>query len=86
MSPRVGFRQPKQATRETIHVDPVALEAGSHFGATFYQQRAWIDAIVNGATVQVTAQDGLQAVRMGAAAELSAATGRAVEMSEIAGG
>lgn len=86
MSPRVGFRQPKQVTRETIHVDPVALEAGSHFGATFYQQRAWIDAILNGAPVQVTAQDGLQAVRMGAAAELSAATGRAIEMSEIAGG
>ena len=86
MSPRVGFRQPKQVTRETIHVDPVALKAGSHFGATFYQQRAWIDAILNGAPVQVTAQDGLQSVRMGAAAELSAATGRAVEMSEIAGG
>jgi myo-inositol 2-dehydrogenase / D-chiro-inositol 1-dehydrogenase len=86
VSPRVGFRQPKQVSRETIAVDKAALEAGSHFGATYFQQRAWLDAILNGAPVQVTAQDGLQAVRMGAAAELSAKTGRAVEMSEMAGG
>ena len=86
LSPRVGFRNPKNVSRQTVEVDPVALAAGSHFGATYYQQRAWIDAILNGAKVQVTAQDGLQAVRMGVAAERSAATGRAIEMSEVAGG
>jgi predicted dehydrogenase len=85
-SPRVGFMNPKNVSRRTIDVDPIALAAGSHFGATYYQQRAWIDAILNGAKVQVTAQDGLQAVRMGVAAERSAATGRAIEMSEVAGG
>jgi predicted dehydrogenase len=86
LSPRVGFRNPKNVSRQTIDVDPVALAAGSHFGATYYQQRAWIDAILNGAKVQVSAQDGLQAVRMGVAAERSAASGRAIEMSEVAGG
>jgi myo-inositol 2-dehydrogenase / D-chiro-inositol 1-dehydrogenase len=85
-SPRVGFMKPKNVSRETIAVDKAALEAGSHFGATFYQQRAWIDAILNGAPVQVTAHDGLQAVRMGAAAERSAKSGQAVLMREIAGG
>jgi predicted dehydrogenase len=85
-SPRVGFLQPKQVTREIIPVDPLALAAGSHFGATWHQQRAWLDAIVAGAPVQVDAQDGLQAVRMGAAAELSAKTGKAVEMASIPGG
>jgi myo-inositol 2-dehydrogenase / D-chiro-inositol 1-dehydrogenase len=85
-SPRVGVRQPKKVSRETVQVDKTALEAGSHFGATYYQQRAWIDAMMNGGPVQVTAFDGLQAVRMGAAAELSAKTGQAVAMADVAGG
>jgi myo-inositol 2-dehydrogenase / D-chiro-inositol 1-dehydrogenase len=85
-SPRTGFMKPKAVIRETVMVDEAALAAGSHFGATYYQQRAWLDAILHGAPVQVSAFDGLQAVRMGAAAELSAKTGRAVEMAEVAGG
>jgi myo-inositol 2-dehydrogenase / D-chiro-inositol 1-dehydrogenase len=85
-SPRVGFRKAKNVSRETISVDTAALEAGSHFGATYYQQRAWLDAILNGGPVQVSAYDGLQAVRMGAAAERSAKTGQAIEMADVAGG
>jgi myo-inositol 2-dehydrogenase / D-chiro-inositol 1-dehydrogenase len=85
-SPRVGFAKPKSISRETIHVDETALNAGSHFGATYFQQRAWIDAILNDGPVQITAFDGLQAVRMGAAAELSAKTGKAIDMKEVAGG
>lgn len=85
-SPRVGFLNPKNVNRETVSVDQTALEAGSHFGATYYQQRAWIDAILNDGPVQVTAFDGLQAVRMGAAAERSAKSGQAVEMKDVAGG
>jgi myo-inositol 2-dehydrogenase / D-chiro-inositol 1-dehydrogenase len=85
-SPRVGFRQPKKVSRETIEVDKTALEAGSHFGATYYQQRAWIDAMLNGGPVQVSAFDGLQAVRMGAAAERSAKSGQAVDLKDVAGG
>jgi myo-inositol 2-dehydrogenase / D-chiro-inositol 1-dehydrogenase len=85
-SPRAGRAMAKNVSRETITVDKTALEAGSHFGATYYQQRAWIDAMLNGGPVQVTAFDGLQAVRMGAAAERSAKSGQAVMMSDIAGG
>jgi myo-inositol 2-dehydrogenase / D-chiro-inositol 1-dehydrogenase len=85
-SPRTGFMKPKAVERETISVDKTALEAGSHFGATFYQQRAWLDAILRNGPVQITAYDGLQAVRMGTAAEKSAKSGQAVLMSEIAGG
>lgn len=84
-SPRVGFMQPKTVTRETINVDAQALAAGAHFGATFYQTRAWLDAIVNGGPVVVTAFDGLQAVRMGAAAEMSAKSGQAIMMRDVAG-
>lgn len=85
-SPRTGRAQAKMVTSETIDVDKTALEAGSHFGATFYQQRAWLDAILNGGPVKVTAYDGLQAVRMGAAAERSAKSGLAVMMKDVAGG
>jgi myo-inositol 2-dehydrogenase / D-chiro-inositol 1-dehydrogenase len=85
-SPRTGRAMAKTVSRETIVVDKTALEAGSHFGATYYQQRAWIDAILNGGPVQVTALDGLQAVRMGAAAERSAKSGQVVLMSDVAGG
>jgi myo-inositol 2-dehydrogenase / D-chiro-inositol 1-dehydrogenase len=84
-SPRVGFMNPKRVSREIVPVDEAALAAGSHFGATYHQQIAWLAAIRDGAPVLVTARDGVQAVRMGAAAEMSARLGRAVEMGEIAG-
>ena len=82
-SPRVGFGAPKKVEREKISVDETALKAGSHHGATYYQHRAFLDAILNGAPVQVTALDGWMAVAMGAAAERSAREKRVVEMSEI---
>jgi myo-inositol 2-dehydrogenase / D-chiro-inositol 1-dehydrogenase len=85
-SPRAGRQMARNVSRETIVVNKTALEAGSHFGATYYQQRAWLDAILNGGPVQITAYDGLQAVRMGAAAERSAKSGQAVMMTDIAGG
>lgn len=82
-SPRVPYGAKKHVTREVIDVDPVALAAGSHFGSTYYQQRAWLDAITKGAPVLVTAKDGLAAVAIGTAAEISARDKRVVEMSEL---
>lgn len=82
-SPRVGFRQPKRVERRVIGVDETVLAAGSHHGATYFQQRAFIDAIQKGAPVQVTARDGLRAVAIGAAAEISAREKRVVEFAEL---
>lgn len=82
-SPRVGFMNPKRVERSHVGVDRAALEAGSHHGATFYQQRAFLDAILRGAPVAVTAEDGLRAVAIGTAAEISAREHRAVEMVEL---
>jgi predicted dehydrogenase len=84
-SPRTPLGAPKQVTRETIIVDPDILNAGSHFGATYYQLCAFRDAILNGAPVQVSAEDGWRAVAIGAAAELSAKEKRSVDMSELSG-
>ncbi len=82
-SPRVGVRNPKAVTREHVAVDEAALSAGSHHGATYYQHQAFADAVRGLGPVAVTAEDGLRAVAMGAAAEISAREKRAVEMAEL---
>jgi len=82
-SPRVGFMNPKRAERRTVEVDEAALKAGSHHGSTFYQHQAFAQAIRTGHPPLVSAQDGLMAVVMGAAAERSAAEKRAVSIAEM---
>jgi len=82
-SPRVGFMNPKQVERSHVAVDPAALNAGQHHGATFYQHRAFAAAVRGDGPVAVTADDGLRAVAMGLAAETSAREHRVVEMSEL---
>lgn len=82
-SPRVGFMNPKQV--ETVHVpvDAAALEAGSHHGATYYQLEAFLKAVAGQGPVVVTAEDGLRAVAIGMAAEISAREKRVVNLSEL---
>ena len=82
-SPRVGFMNPKKVERTHVEVDQAALDAGSHHGATYYQHQAFIRAVRGEGSVEVTAEDGLRAVAIGAAAELSAREKRVVEMSEL---
>lgn len=82
-SPRVGFRNPKQVERRVVDVDPAALAAGSHHGSTFYEHQRFNAAVRGAGPVEVTAHDGLMAVAIGAAAELSAREKRAVTMAEL---
>lgn len=82
-SPRVGFRSEKRIERQRIAVDPVARGAGSHEGSTYYQHLAFAAAIRGEASVLVTAEDGLRAVAIGTAAEISAREHRVVTMSEL---
>ena len=82
-SPRVGFMAAKAVTRLNIEVDAAALAAGHHHGATFYQHQAFARAVRGEGRVEVTADDGLRAVAMGLAAELSAREHRVVKMSEL---
>jgi predicted dehydrogenase len=82
-SPRTPLGAPKAVVREPIAVDAAALKAGTHHGATYFQQRAFLEAVLNGAPVAVTAEDGYRAVLMGAAAELSAREHRAVAIAEL---
>ena len=83
LSPRTGFGAPKQVTRRVVEVDEAALKAGSHHGSTFYEHQKFIAAVRGEGPVEVTAHDGLMAVAMGAAAELSAREHRVVSMAEM---
>ena len=82
-SPRVGFRNPKQVERRIVATDETALNAGSHHGSTFYEHQRFIAAVRGEGPVEVTARDGLMAVAIGTAAEISAREHRAVEMAEL---
>ncbi len=82
-APRVGFRSPKQVERRTIPVDETALKAGTHHGSTFYEHQKFIAAVRGDGPVEVTAEDGLKAVAIGVAAEISAREHRVVEMDEL---
>jgi predicted dehydrogenase len=82
-SPRVPFGTAKKVERRAVAVDETVLAAGHHHGATYFQHQAFLDAILRGGPTVVTAEDGYEAVRIGAAAELSAREKRVVELSEL---
>jgi predicted dehydrogenase len=63
--------------------DPTARAAGSHEGATYYHQIAFAAAVRGEGPVLVSAEDGLRAVAIGTAAEISAREHHVVEMREI---
>ena len=60
-----------------------ALKAGSHHGSTFYEHQKFNAAVRGVGPVEVTARDGLMAVAIGTAAEISARERRVVELSEL---
>jgi len=84
-APRTGFGNPKAPEKRHIEVDAAALAAGSHHGSTFYQHQAFARAVRGQGPVEVTAEDGLKAVAIGMAAEISLREHRVVDMAELLG-
>lgn len=82
-SPRTGRKAAKTVERTVVHVDEVAMNAGAHFGSTLYEHQHFLAAVRGEGPVMVSAEDGLRAVAIGTAAEISAREGRAVDMSEL---
>ncbi|HEX8486409.1 Gfo/Idh/MocA family oxidoreductase [Sphingomonas sp.] len=82
-SPRRALMAPRQVTRRVVETDAVALAAGSHHGSTFYEHQRFNAAVRGRGAVEVTARDGLMAVAIGTAAEISAREKRVVEMAEL---
>lgn len=68
---------------DVIKVDKTLAAAGDHHGSTYYQHLKFALALSDGAAVEVSADDGVRAVRIGAAAQESIRTGQAVDMSSF---
>ena len=79
----IGQRAPRSVTTEHVAVEERLLAAGHHHGSTYFQHLRFFDAVTRGARVEVSAEDGLRAVAIGAAAEKSAREKRPVEMREL---
>lgn len=77
----ISPRKPKGPKRSAVHVDEAILKAGDHHGSTYFQHLGFNKAVLKGAPVEVTLDDGLKAVLIGLAAEKSAKTGKAVALA-----
>ena len=73
-------RSPMGPLEHEIPVDPTLLSAGDHNGSTYYQHLNFVAAARGEAGVEVSLDDGAWAVRIGQAAQLSAARGEAVTL------
>jgi predicted dehydrogenase len=78
----IGQRQPlpRKVERFAVPVEEKLLAAGFHHGSTFYEHERFFAAVVHGAPVEVTAEDGLRAVEIGAAAEQSVREARPIAL------
>ena len=80
---RIGLRENNEVKIEKIEVDKKILEVGHHHGSTYYEHKAFLKAIQNNSLPEVSLNDGLMAVAIGEAAELSIKEERIVLMSEF---
>jgi predicted dehydrogenase len=81
----VSPREPRGPRTLDVAVEPTLLAAGDHNGATYYQHQRFLAAVRGDGPVEVGLADGLRAVRMGLAAQRSAATGRAIDLVSESG-
>lgn len=77
----ISDRETKAVTDTPVDVDHSILAAGDHHGSTFFQHQRFVEMVRNGGEPEVSPKDGLWSVIVGEAAERSAKTGQAVELS-----
>ncbi len=78
----ISDRASKEMTSEIIDVDEIILQAGDHHGSSFYQHQKFLELVRTGhGEPEVSLEDGLWSVRVGEAAEFSARTGKAVDLT-----
>lgn len=73
-------RHPCNPVVHEAPVDATILDAGDHNGSTYHQHRRFLDVVRGTGTVEVGLDDGIWAVRLGQAAQVSARTGQAVTL------
>ena len=79
----ISLRKLDNIKIENIEVDETILKAGHHHGSTYYEHLEFQKAITENLRPQVSLDDGLKAVAIGQAAELSIVEKRVVYMNEI---
>ncbi|MFN4129878.1 MAG: Gfo/Idh/MocA family protein [Paracoccaceae bacterium] len=77
----VSPRDPKGPHALGVPVDPALLAAGDHNGSTFYQHQGFARVVRGRHSPEVSLLDGWWAVAIGMAAQESAATGQAVDLT-----
>jgi myo-inositol 2-dehydrogenase/D-chiro-inositol 1-dehydrogenase len=81
----ISPRDTKAPVNEEVEVDEAVLAAGDHHGSTYFQHCRFRDMVLSGGSPEVSVEDGLACVTIGAAAEQSARSGEAVRLSTAAG-
>ncbi|MEE2774668.1 MAG: Gfo/Idh/MocA family oxidoreductase [Pseudomonadota bacterium] len=79
----IRMRGSQSAQITKIVVDQNLLDAGHHHGSTYYEHLAFLKAINNKSKPEVSLDDGLKAVAIGQAAELSVKERRSVLLEEL---
>lgn len=79
-SPRLAD---KEIERHTVEVPPDVMRAGGHHGSTYFEHRKFRKAVLGEGPVEVTLEDGLKAVTIGLAAEMSVREKRAVSIDGL---
>lgn len=80
---RVTFSSRDKSAPQTdiISIDEALAKAGDHHGSTYYQHVRFARSLLYGDAVEVTAADGVKAVRMGIAAQESIRTGQSIDIN-----
>ena len=78
----IGERSTRTVREVEVCIDSDVGHVGFHFGASFIECKRFIDAVANRTQPEVTVEDGLWSVVIGAAAHRSIDEGRVVEISE----
>ena len=78
----IGERSTRTVRDVEVGIDPDVAHVGFHFGASFIECKRFIDAVANGSQPEVTVEDGLWSVVIGAAAHRAIDEGRVVAISE----
>jgi predicted dehydrogenase len=79
----VGDRASRRVSTVDVAIDPDVAHVGFHFGASFIECKRFVDAVTSGGQPEVTVDDGLWSVVIGAAAHRSIDERRSVDIAEF---
>lgn len=79
----IGDRKTRSVREVEVGIDPDVAHVGFHFGASYLECKKFVDAVVTGTSPDVTVEDGLWSVVIGAAAHRSIEERRSVDISEF---